>query len=95
MPSVRARQSLRDGLNEAGDGQPTLNGSLPEIIFQPTKNAALDRALDKPAQVLVHEMDHVVGYADECDATRLEVAAMKARGKDYFENGYVAGCGIR
>lgn len=43
---------------------------------------------------LIHEMAHVVGYDDECDATRLERTALQKLGMTPFTNGYVAKCGL-
>lgn len=46
-------------------------------------------------QVFIHESAHVAGYGDECDATRIEVGAMRASGRDiFFRNGYMDRCGI-
>ena len=47
------------------------------------------------AQVFVHESSHINGYFNECDATRIEVNAMRLAGHDLaFKNGYMERCGI-
>lgn len=48
------------------------------------------------SQVLVHETAHVVGVHDECDATRIEVAVVRAsHARLPFRNGYMQRCGIK
>jgi hypothetical protein len=48
------------------------------------------------AQTLVHEAAHVAGFYNECDATKLEVSAMRlAAGGLAYVNDYVAQCGIQ
>jgi hypothetical protein len=47
------------------------------------------------AQSLIHEAAHLVGYNNECDATRMEMAAMNISGLGIaFSNGYVKECGL-
>ena len=47
------------------------------------------------AQILIHETSHVAGVYDECQATRIEVAAMRdSRVGLAFHNGYMGRCGI-
>ncbi len=47
------------------------------------------------AQVLIHESAHVIGIHDECEATRVEVAAMRLSGATLaFENGYMEHCNL-
>jgi hypothetical protein len=48
------------------------------------------------SQVLIHETAHVVGIHDECNATKVEVAVMRAaNGRLPFRNGYMKKCGIK
>lgn len=47
------------------------------------------------AQTLIHEVAHLIGYMNECDATILEVTAMRTSGRGLaYENGYMAQCGL-
>ncbi len=47
------------------------------------------------AQVLIHEAAHLRGYSSECDATKVEVGAMRHSGRGLvFRNGYMEKCGI-
>lgn len=46
------------------------------------------------AQAVVHEMAHVLGYADECEATKFEITAMRKAGRSYFISWYVKKCGL-
>jgi hypothetical protein len=47
------------------------------------------------AQTLIHEAAHLAGYMNECDATILEVAAMKSSGVGLaYRNGYMDRCGL-
>ncbi|MFA5162695.1 MAG: hypothetical protein WC421_10665 [Elusimicrobiales bacterium] len=39
-------------------------------------------------EMLMHEMAHVIGYWDECVATKLQVAAVRKLGKIPYGNGY-------
>lgn len=51
--------------------------------------------VDELAQILVHEGAHDVGYANECDATIIEVAAMRLSNVGLrFKNGYWERCNI-
>lgn len=46
-------------------------------------------------QLLVHEGAHLVDIRDECEATRLEVAAMRLSGEGIeFRNAYMERCGL-
>ena len=48
------------------------------------------------AQILIHESAHLALYWDECDATRVEVNAMRSSGAGLaFRNGYMTRCGIQ
>ncbi len=50
----------------------------------------------KLAQVLIHETSHVVGVHDECQATQVEITAMRASKAGLaFKNGYMQRCGLR
>ena len=44
------------------------------------------------AQILVHELAHTVGFADECQATYFEVNAMRLTIGLQFKNGYFERC---
>ena len=45
------------------------------------------------AQILVHESAHLQGYKDECDATFIEVGAVRWAGEDLaFKNAYWDSC---
>ena len=47
------------------------------------------------AQVLIHESAHLAQYLNECDATRVEVNAMRTSGAGLaFRNGYMTQCRI-
>ncbi|MBI5631562.1 MAG: hypothetical protein HY921_11845 [Elusimicrobia bacterium] len=47
------------------------------------------------AQILIHESAHLTGYWNECDATVVEVAAMRFSGEGLaFQNGYMRQCGL-
>ena len=55
----------------------------------------LNRGVTVVAQTLAHESGHVNGFRNECDATRIEVTAMRFSGRDLaFRNGYMSSCGI-
>ena len=48
------------------------------------------------AQTLIHEGAHLAQYWNECEATRVEVNAMRVSGVGLvFRNGYMANCGIQ
>jgi hypothetical protein len=54
---------------------------------------ALKLSTEALAQSLIHEAAHVAGYKSECDATKLEVYAMKLAGKEIaVENKYFKSC---
>ena len=46
------------------------------------------------AQTLIHEAAHLAGYINECDATRIERAAMRSAGYTPYTNDYVTPCGL-
>lgn len=47
------------------------------------------------AQTLIHESAHLVGHFDECEATELELAAIKESSfKVPYDNDYVEPCGL-
>lgn len=46
------------------------------------------------AQVVIHEMAHVLGYFNECDATRFEITAMRKAKREFFVNCYAEQCGL-
>ena len=48
------------------------------------------------SQTLIHETAHLIGYTNDCDATRLEIEAMVKSGEpQYYENLYVERCGLK
>ena len=70
------------------------------ITYDPSQIHFCRRALQpfgqkKLAQILIHETSHVIGVTDECEATRIEVAAMRATRGLAFKNGYWDRCRIR
>jgi hypothetical protein len=47
------------------------------------------------AQILLHESAHVIGFSDECVASRFEVGTLKlAKKSAFFESDYWKSCGI-
>ncbi len=55
-----------------------------------------DFGVDALAQTLIHEGAHLAGFRRECDATKLEIAAVRfvTDGLAY-RNAYMPGCGLR
>lgn len=49
---------------------------------------------DEAAQVVIHEMSHVLGYMNECDATKFEITAMRKAKREFFKNCYAERCGL-
>ena len=51
--------------------------------------------VEELAQILIHELAHTVGYSNECDASSIEVSAMRLSDTGLkFRNGYLKRCGI-
>lgn len=51
--------------------------------------------LGELAQTLVHEGAHTIGYGNECDASRIEVSAMRLSSTGLkYRNGYLESCRI-
>lgn len=48
------------------------------------------------AQILLHEMIHLIGYEDECFTTEIELRLMKYSpyADDVYHNDYVDECGL-
>jgi hypothetical protein len=52
--------------------------------------------LNELAQIMIHEAAHTIGYANECDASVIEVSAMRYASVGLrFRNGYLEKCGIQ
>lgn len=71
-----------------------VNMLVPNKIFICRRTASASES--RLSQVLIHEAAHLVGVHDECDATRVEVAVMRAaKNRLPFKNGYMEDCGVR
>ena len=72
------------------------HSSMPNIIFICERFAGCtDCSVKKLAQLLIHEAAHVANYSNECDASKIEIKAMRVAGEGVaYVSSYVEGCGI-
>ena len=90
--SIRMAPSGNTGRGcNPGEAAYTLDGDPDIYICALILNEGSDNAT---AQALIHETAHIIGFANECDATSLAMSALRTAGIEPYRNGYADSCGL-